>query len=126
MNKLVPRGSRSRMLTYLIALWKLFKHPQTPWTAKWVAIAVIAYAASPIDLIPDFIPILGHLDDLLIVPAGTALAVRLIPRDLLLEFREEAARRGTRPQRRLAAALIIAVWFVALGAAAFWVYRSFR
>ncbi|HEV7913147.1 MAG TPA: DUF1232 domain-containing protein, partial [Albitalea sp.] len=47
------------MLTYLIALWKLFKHPQTPWTAKWVAIAVIAYAASPIDLIPDFIPILG-------------------------------------------------------------------
>jgi uncharacterized membrane protein YkvA (DUF1232 family) len=108
----------------VVALWIGARDPRT-WYAKALPAAVAAYALSPIDLIPDFIPILGHLDDLLIVPAGTALAVRLIPRDLLLEFREEAARRGTRTQRRLAAALIIAVWFVALGAAAFWVYRSF-
>jgi uncharacterized membrane protein YkvA (DUF1232 family) len=110
----------------VVALWIGARDSRTPWYAKAVAAAVAAYALSPIDLIPDFIPILGYLDDLLIVPAGIALAVRLIPHDLLLEFREEAARRGTRRKSRLAAALIFVVWFITIGVTAFWVYRSVR
>jgi uncharacterized membrane protein YkvA (DUF1232 family) len=80
--RLVPHASKARLTTYLIALWKLFKHPDTPRAARWTAIAVLAYALSPIDLIPDFIPVLGLLDDLILVPLGIALAVRLTPKPL--------------------------------------------
>ena len=72
-------ANAARLATYLIALWKLFKHPQTPRAAKLVAIMVLAYAVSPIDLIPDFIPVLGQLDDLILLPLGVALAVKLTP-----------------------------------------------
>ena len=65
-----------------------------PWYAKAIAAAVVAYALSPIDLIPDFIPVLGYLDDLVIVPAGILLTVRLIPADLLSEFRAQAEKRS--------------------------------
>ncbi|MGO4815932.1 YkvA family protein, partial [Cupriavidus sp. 2MCAB6] len=74
----------------VVALWIAARDPRTPWHAKALAAGVAAYALSPIDLIPDFIPILGYLDDLLIVPAGIALAVRLIPSELMAEFRREA------------------------------------
>lgn len=73
-----------------MALWLAARDPRTPWLAKLVAAAVAAYALSPIDLIPDFIPILGYLDDLLIVPLGILLAVRLIPPSLLDELRTMA------------------------------------
>ena len=79
--------------TDVVALWLAARDPRTPWYAKAAAACVAAYALSPIDLIPDFIPILGYLDDLLIVPAGILLAVWLIPADLMAEFREEARRR---------------------------------
>lgn len=72
------------------ALWIAARDPRVPWHAKAVAGAVTAYAISPIDLIPDFIPILGQLDDLIIVPAGLWLAIRLIPPPLMAEFRERA------------------------------------
>ena len=68
-------------------LWIAARDSRTPWLAKAVAGAVAAYARSPIDLIPDFIPFIGWLDDLIILPAGTAMALRLIPPDLLAEFR---------------------------------------
>jgi uncharacterized membrane protein YkvA (DUF1232 family) len=74
----------------VVALWIAARSPRTPMAAKLVAGAVAAYALSPIDLIPDFIPVLGYLDDLLIVPLGIALAVRLIPAALMVEFRAEA------------------------------------
>jgi uncharacterized membrane protein YkvA (DUF1232 family) len=97
----------------VVALWIAARDARTPWYAKALAGAVAAYALSPIDLIPDFIPVLGHLDDLLIVPAGIWLVVRLIPLPLMVEFREEAARRAERPTSTVAASIIGLVWIAA-------------
>ena len=80
----------------VVAIWIAARDPRVPWYAKAVAVVVAAYALSPIDLIPDFIPVLGHLDDALIVPAGIWLTVRLIPAELMVEFRAEASRREGR------------------------------
>ena len=98
------------------ALWIAARDTRVPWYAKALAGAVAAYALSPIDLIPDFIPVLGYLDDLLIVPAGIWLVVRLIPAPLMAEFREEATRRSERPVSYVAAAVIAAIWILAAGA----------
>ena len=81
-----------------------------------------AYALSPIDLIPDFVPILGYLDDLIIVPAGIMLAVRLVPAHLMAEFRAEAAKRE-RPASRTAAVVIVAIWLATLIVIGWWVRR---
>jgi uncharacterized membrane protein YkvA (DUF1232 family) len=75
---------KRQLTTYNAAI----RHPRTPRLARWLLVAAIAYAASPIDLIPDFIPIVGHLDDLVIIPIIIALAVRLIPQDVLAECRK--------------------------------------
>ena len=88
--RLFRAANTQRLATYLIALWKLFQHPQTPKPAKWVAIFVLAYALSPIDLIPDFVPILGYLDDLILIPLGIVLAIRMIPGPILEECRARA------------------------------------
>jgi uncharacterized membrane protein YkvA (DUF1232 family) len=80
----------------VVALWLAARDPRTPLAAKLLAGVVAAYALSPIDLIPDFIPVLGYLDDLLLVPAGIWLVVRLIPAELLAEFRAAAAREKPR------------------------------
>jgi uncharacterized membrane protein YkvA (DUF1232 family) len=97
-----------------VAIWIAARDPRVPWYAKVVAGAVAAYALSPIDLIPDFIPILGYLDDVLIVPAGILLTVRLIPDGLMEEFRAEAARREGRPTSVAGATAIILLWIAAL------------
>jgi uncharacterized membrane protein YkvA (DUF1232 family) len=104
----------------VLALWIAARDPRTPLLAKAVAAAVAAYALSPIDLIPDFIPVLGYLDDLLILPLGIALAVWLIPAPLLAEYRAQAARRSERPTSRIAAALIVVAWLAALVALGVW------
>ncbi len=104
----------------VIALWIAARDLRTPWHAKALAVAVAAYALSPIDLIPDFIPVIGYLDDLLIVPIGIALTVRLIPPELMAEFRRKAAEQASRPQSRIAAAMIVAIWLIALAAFGFW------
>lgn len=98
-----------------MALWIAAQDPRVPWYAKALAGMVAAYALSPLDLIPDFIPILGYLDDLIIVPAGIWLVVRLVPPALMSEFREEAARRADRPISYIAATVIALLW---VGAAA--------
>src|ERR1700716_3069207 len=96
------------------ALYFAMRHPRTPWYAKALAGAVVAYAFSPLDLIPDFIPILGYLDDLVLVPLGIALAIRLIPPQVLADSRAEAAQAmaGGKPVNRIAAAIIIAIWLL--------------
>ncbi len=104
----------------VLALWIAARDARTPWHAKAVAGAVAAYALSPIDLIPDFIPVLGYLDDLLIVPLGIALALRLVPSELMAAFRQEAARRESRPRSMVAAGAIVGAWLIATAAAGFW------
>lgn len=95
------------------ALYLAARDPRTPFLAKVVALLVAAYALSPIDLIPDFIPVIGYVDDLLIVPLGILLAVRLLPPPLLAEHRLAAAAAQSRPVSRVAAAIFILLWLVA-------------
>jgi len=98
----------------VIALWLAARDPRVPWLAKLVAGMIAAYALSPVDLIPDFIPILGYLDDLIIVPLGILLAVRLISADVMRELRTEASRRA-KPMSRLGLVMVISVWLLAAG-----------
>src|SRR5262245_40061958 len=83
------------------------RDPRTPWYAKALVAAVAAYALSPIDLIPDFIPVVGYLDDLVLVPLGLLLAIRLVPAEVLSECRTRAGEAGRAPVSRVAAAVII-------------------
>ncbi len=95
------------------ALYLAYRDPRVPWYAKLFAALVVGYAFSPIDLIPDSIPVLGYLDDLILVPLGVALAVRMIPEDVLSESRQKAremAERGERIVSRAAAAVIVVLW----------------
>jgi len=95
------------------AVYLAARDPRTPWYAKALALAVAGYALSPIDLIPDFIPVVGYLDDVILVPAGIWLVIRLIPADVLAEHRALADAAGSRPVSRTAAAAIAAIWIVA-------------
>jgi uncharacterized membrane protein YkvA (DUF1232 family) len=94
----------------VVALWLAARDPRVPWYAKAAAALVAAYALSPIDLIPDFIPVLGYLDDLILVPLGILLVVKLVPAPLMQEFRSEAARREHRPTSNAGAFLVVALW----------------
>lgn len=117
-RKLLGAANRARLATYLLALWKLFTHPETPRAAKLVAIAVLAYAVSPIDLIPDFVPVLGMLDDVVLIPLGIALAVKLTPRPLWeARLREAEAGRDKLPRLLWGAVVIVLVWLVLFGLA---------
>jgi uncharacterized membrane protein YkvA (DUF1232 family) len=98
----------------IVALWLAARDARVPWHAKAVAGAVAAYALSPVDLIPDFIPVLGYLDDLLIVPLGIMLAIRLVPVEVMVELRTEAARRIERPSSRIGLIFILAAWFICI------------
>ncbi|MBX7501112.1 DUF1232 domain-containing protein [Qipengyuania sp. YG27] len=97
-----------------MALYVAARDRRTPLVAKLVAGATAAYALSPIDLIPDFIPVIGLLDDLILVPLGIWLAVRLIPRELMAEFREVAARIAQRPTSPVGLLFVIALWMMSI------------
>lgn len=101
------------------------RDPRTPWYAKVFAGAVVAYAISPIDLIPDFIPVLGYLDDLILVPIGIALAVKMIPAAVLIDCRARAQIASDRPTSRKAAAIIVAIWLLAAAMLLWLAYRAF-
>lgn len=97
-----------------VTLWFASRHPAVPWLAKALAVFVVAYALSPIDLIPDFVPVLGYLDDVILLPTLIWAAIRLIPAPVLGECRAQADRwmseRGRKPTSRAGALLIVAVW----------------
>ena len=121
------RGWARQIKRDVHALYLAAGDPRVPWYAKVAAIAVAAYALSPIDLIPDFIPILGYLDDLLIVPLGILLAVKLVPQHLMAEFRAEAVRAdGERMLGRWGAAVIVALWILGGLIAVLWLRRAAR
>lgn len=102
------------------------RDPRTPRLARVLALAVAAYALSPIDLIPDFIPVLGYLDDVIIVPLGLMLALRLIPAEVLATSEARAQEAADRPTSRAMAVIIVAIWVIALGGVALWVWRVVR
>jgi uncharacterized membrane protein YkvA (DUF1232 family) len=108
-----------RLKTELYALYLAYRDPRTPWYARIFAACVVGYAFSPIDLIPDPIPILGYLDDLILIPLGIALALRMIPPAVISECRARAAEIAQRgkPTNWIAAAAIVAVWLLLAGLA---------
>jgi len=96
------------------AVYLACRDPRTPWLAKALGLLVAGYALNPIDLIPDFIPILGYLDDLILIPLGITLVIRMIPREVMAEYQEkaEAALDKSNPARWVAAAVIIMIWIL--------------
>jgi len=98
--------------TETYAMYLACKDPRAPWYARLVALFVVGYAFSPIDPIPDFIPFLGFLDELVVLPLGIALALRLMPPSVLAEARERARADDGRPVSRVAALVVIAAWLL--------------
>ena len=109
----------------LLTLWFCRTHPDTPWHAKLLAALVVAYAFSPIDLIPDFIPVIGYLDDLILVPLGIYLVLRMLPAQVIAESRQKAdlwiAEQKDKPTSYVAAAIILMAW----AALAYWAWIAF-
>lgn len=114
-----------RLKRDVVAIAFAVRDPRVPWYAKAMGACVVAYALSPIDLIPDFIPVLGYLDDLVLVPLGLLLVVHLIPADILAEHRVAAAKVVDRPISRAGAVAVIAVWVLAAALLVSFVGRVF-
>ena len=114
-----------RMKTDTLALYLASRDPRVPWHAKAMAMATAAYAFSPIDLIPDFIPVLGYVDELFVLPLMIYLTVQLVPSDLMTELREEAASRidSGRPRSTTGAAVIVLIWLSITSLAVYWLVR---
>ena len=103
------------MKTDVYALCMAMKDPRVPWYAKVLMGLTIGYAISPIDLIPDFIPVIGQVDDLIIVPAGIALVVKLIPKNVMEEYRQKAAAGPINSRTKwVVAAIIVSIWVLAI------------
>jgi uncharacterized membrane protein YkvA (DUF1232 family) len=110
----------------VVALYLACCDPRTPWYAKAFAAAVVAYALSPIDLIPDFVPVLGYLDDLVIVPAGLMLALKLIPAPVLADCREQARLISERPTSRVGVVVIVSIWLCVVALTAYLLGQAFE
>lgn len=106
------RARQLKLETY--AIYLAYRDPRVPWYARLLAACVVAYAFSPIDLIPDPIPVLGYLDDLVLVPLGLALVLKMIPPDVMAECRQKAQTRLSEggPTNWIAAGVIVAVWLL--------------
>lgn len=124
-SRLKERADTLKSETY--ALYLAARDPRTPWYAKAFATLVVAYALSPIDLIPDFIPVLGYLDDLILIPLGIWGAVRMIPAPILAESREKAADafKDGKPVSRAAGVVIALIWVALMALFVYWAYRVF-
>lgn len=108
------------------ALYLASRDPRTPWYAKLLVAGIVAYAFSPIDLIPDFIPVLGYLDDLILIPLGITLAIKLVPHTVLVECRSQAKEtiKNEKPVSRVAGAVIIVIWLVVVALCSVWGYEA--
>lgn len=110
-----------------LVLWIACRDPRTPWYAKGLAILIVAYALSPIDLIPDFIPVIGFLDELILLPGAIWLVIRLVPHQVILDSRARAQAwteaHRPRPKNWIAAGVIVALWILALWALWTWLVR---
>ncbi|WP_029215224.1 YkvA family protein [Kallotenue papyrolyticum] len=129
MSRLARWRARARALrNELVALYLAYRDPRTPWYARLVAAGVLAYALSPIDLIPDPVPLLGYLDDLLLLPLGIALALRLIPPAVLADARATARSAAQQPRTLgwLGATGIALLWLAAMLAAGWLILRLTR
>src|SRR3712207_6655189 len=109
------------------ALYPAYRHPRTPWYAKVFAAVVVGYVFSPIDPIPDFIPRVGLLDEMVLVPIGVLIAAKMIPREVMEECQEKAREvaQGEKPVSRVAAVVVVAVWLLCVGLAVFLALRAF-
>ena len=124
MNRL--REAARRLKREIVALAIAARDPRTPLYAKAFALFVVAYALSPVDLIPDFIPVLGLLDDVILVPLGVWVALRLIPADLMQDARAKAEAAERLPKNKWAGAVIVAIWIGALALAAWQLADALR
>jgi uncharacterized membrane protein YkvA (DUF1232 family) len=126
LDGLKARARQLKADTY--ALYLAARHPATPWHVRLLVAFIVAYALSPIDLIPDFIPVLGYLDDLILLPIGIALAIKLLPDVVLAECRAEAmkAEQSGKLQSRAAAVVITLIWLVMATVCATWIYAAFK
>ncbi len=112
---------REALVVYLAC-----RHPRTPWYAKLLAACVVAYAFSPVDLVPDFIPVLGHLDDLFLIPLGVALVLKLVPADVIAECRAEAELRASKPTSWVGAAAMVVAWVLVAWLTWSWARKMLR
>jgi uncharacterized membrane protein YkvA (DUF1232 family) len=119
----LKRWARALRLDVL-AVWLAARDPRVPWYAKALALAVAAYTLSPIDLIPDFIPVFGYLDDLILVPLGLLLVIRLVPVPLMDEFRTRAADRASTPRSLAAATVIMMIWIAGALILMWWLWPA--
>jgi uncharacterized membrane protein YkvA (DUF1232 family) len=123
--ELQQRARHLRAETF--ALYFAARDPRTPWYAKLLVAGIVAYAFSPIDLIPDFVPVLGYLDDLILIPAGIALAIKLVPDAVLAECRAQAQEtiRHEKPVSRVAGAMIVVILVALAALCIVWAYGAF-
>lgn len=116
---------RARQLRqHTLTAYYAARDPRTPLHLRLLALFVAAYALSPIDLIPDFIPVIGYLDDLILVPLGLALVLRLLPADVKAAAQQQAAQAASRPVSRVAAVMIVVIWLLLAGLALHWALRA--
>jgi uncharacterized membrane protein YkvA (DUF1232 family) len=109
-----------RLKIDILAIARAARDPRTPWLARLIALLVVAYAASPIDLIPDFIPVLGLLDDLILLPLGIALVLQLIPKHVMAEHRAHVAEQEHLAPSRFGLGIVVAIWLAALVVLTLW------
>jgi uncharacterized membrane protein YkvA (DUF1232 family) len=125
LEKLKQRARHLKSETF--ALYLASRDPRTPWYAKLFVAGIVAYALSPIDLIPDFVPVLGYLDDLILIPLSITLAIKMVPDCVLAECRaraQETVQQG-KPGSRVTGAVIVVIWLLLAALCAVWVYEAF-
>src|SRR5882672_11331900 len=116
-----------RLKTEVVALALAARHPDTPWYAKLFLVAIVAYALSPIDLIPDFIPVLGLVDEIVLLPIAIVLAVKMVPAGVMAECRARASQHVQTASwmGRIGAALVVLIWLALIALAAIWAHNTF-